>query len=286
MTIWALALILGAAVIHATWNLINKQASGHATFTWLVAVLSALLYAPATLAIVEIFQIEINFVTIGMMAGSAALHSAYFVLLNQGYRVGDLSLVYPLARGSGPLLTCIAAILFLGERPSVVALLGALLIIGGVVVLSGNLTKLRERADQTAVRLALITGLFIAAYTLWDKQAVSHFGIAPLVLDWGANVGRALILAPFALKYSDETMAEWREHKYEAIAIAVLIPLSYILVLTAMTFTPVSYIAPAREISILIGTAMGARLLAEGDAPRRLAAAGAMVVGIIGLAIG
>jgi drug/metabolite transporter (DMT)-like permease len=136
------------------------------------------------------------------------------------------------------------------------------------------------------VRLALITGLFIAAYTLWDKQAVSHFGIAPLVLDWGANVGRALILAPFALKYSDETMAEWREHKYEAIAIAVLIPLSYILVLTAMTFTPVSYIAPAREISILIGTAMGARLLAEGDAPRRLAAAGAMVVGIIGLAIG
>jgi drug/metabolite transporter (DMT)-like permease len=286
MTIWALALILGAAVIHATWNLINKQASGHATFTWLVAVLSALLYAPATLAIVEIFQIEINFVAIGMMAGSAALHSAYFVLLNQGYRAGDLSLVYPLARGSGPLLTCIAAILFLGERPSVVALLGALLIIGGVVVLSGNLTKLRERADQTAVRLALITGLFIAAYTLWDKQAVSHFGIAPLVLDWGANVGRALILAPFALKYSDETMAEWREHKYEAIAIAVLIPLSYILVLTAMTFTPVSYIAPAREISILIGTAMGARLLAEGDAPRRLAAAGAMVVGIIGLAIG
>jgi len=85
MTIWALALILAAAVIHATWNLINKQASGHATFTWLVAVLSALLYAPATIAIIEIFQIEIGFVAIGMMAGSAVLHSAYFVLLNQGY---------------------------------------------------------------------------------------------------------------------------------------------------------------------------------------------------------
>lgn len=286
MTIWALALILTAAVIHATWNLINKQASGHATFTWLVAVLSALFYAPATIAIIEIFQIEISFVAIGMMAGSAALHSAYFVLLNQGYRTGDLSLVYPLARGTGPLLSCIAAILFLGERPSVIALLGALLIIGGVVVLSGNLTKLRERADQKAVRFALITGLFIAAYTLWDKQAVSHFGIAPLVLDWGANAGRAFLLAPLAFKYSDETIAEWREHKYEAIAIAVLIPLSYILVLTAMTFTPVSYVAPAREISILIGTAMGARLLAEGDARRRMAAAGAMVLGIVGLAVG
>ena len=286
MTIWALALILVAAVIHATWNLINKQASGHATFTWLVAVLSALFYTPATIAIIEIFQIEITFAAIGMMAGSAALHSAYFVLLNQGYRAGDLSLVYPLARGTGPLLSCVAAILFLGERPSVIALLGAFLIIGGVVVLTGNLTKLFERADQKAVQLALITGVFIAAYTLWDKQAVSAFGVAPLVLDWGANVGRALLLTPFAVKYSDETITEWREHKYEAIVIAVLVPLSYILVLTAMTFTPVSYVAPAREISILVGTALGARLLAEGDAPRRLVAAGAMVLGIVALTFG
>ncbi|HUF41951.1 MAG TPA: EamA family transporter [Verrucomicrobiae bacterium] len=286
MSLWALALILAAAVIHATWNLINKQASGHATFTWLVAVLSALLYAPAAIAIIEIFEMEIGMVAIGMMAGSAALHSFYFVLLNQAYRVGDLSLVYPLARGTGPLLSCIAAILILGERPSVMAMIGALLIIGGVVMLSGNLAKLSERADQKAVLYALLTGLFIAGYTLWDKQAVSRFGIAPLVLDWGANVGRALFLTPLAFRYTDETIAEWREHKYEAVAIAVLIPLSYILVLTAMTFTPVSYVAPAREISILVGTAMGARLLAEGEAPRRLAAAGAMVLGVVGLAIG
>jgi len=286
MTIWALALILVAAVIHATWNLINKQASGHVSFTWLVAVLSALLYTPATIAIIEIFEIEIGFVALGMMAGSAALHSFYFVLLNQAYRVGDLSLVYPLARGTGPLLSCIAAIAILGERPSVTAMIGALLIIGGVVILSGNLTRLAERADKNAVHYALLTGLFIASYTLWDKQAVSRFGVAPLVLDWGANVGRALFLTPFAVRYSNETIAEWRDHKYEAIAIAVLIPLSYILVLTAMTFTPVSYVAPAREISILIGTVMGARLLAEGDSRRRLAAAGAMVLGVIALAIG
>ena len=286
MTIWALALILAAAIIHATWNLINKQASGHATFTWIVAVLSAIFYAPATIAIIEIFQIEITFIAVGIIAGSAALHSAYFVLLNQGYRSGDLSLVYPLARGTGPLLACIMAIVFLGERPSLIALLGALLVVGGVVLLSGNPARLRERADQKAVRFALITGVFIAAYTLWDKQAVSAFGIAPLVLDWGANVGRAVLLAPLALKYSDETMIEWREHKDEAIIIAVLIPLAYMLVLTAMIFTPVSYVAPAREISILVGAVLGARLLGEGDARRRLAAAGAMVLGVIALAIG
>jgi drug/metabolite transporter (DMT)-like permease len=286
MTSWALTLILAAAVIHATWNLINKQASGHATFTWIVAVLSALFYAPATIAIIEIWQLKFSFIEVGMMAGSAALHTGYFLLLNQGYRVGDLSLVYPLARGTGPLLSTLAAILFLGERPSAIALVGALLIIGGVMVLAGNFARLRQSGTRAAVGYALITGLFIAAYTLWDKQAVSHFAIMPMVLDWGANLGRAILLTPFALRYSEEAVIEWREHKWEAIAVAILIPLSYILVLTAMSFTPVSYVAPAREISILIGTALGARLLAEGDAPRRLAAAGAMVLGIVALAIG
>jgi drug/metabolite transporter (DMT)-like permease len=286
MTLGALILILAAAVIHATWNLINKQASGHATFTWIVAVLSALFYAPATIAIIEIWQLKFSFVEVGMMAGSAALHTGYFLLLNQGYRVGDLSLVYPLARGTGPLLSTVAAILFLGERPSAIALVGALLIIGGVMVLAGNFARLRQSGTRAAAGYALITGLFIAAYTLWDKQAVSHFAIMPMVLDWGANVGRAILLTPFALRYSEEAVIEWREHKWEAVAVAILIPLSYILVLTAMSFTPVSYVAPAREISILIGTALGARLLAEGDAPRRLAAAGAMVLGIVALAIG
>lgn len=286
MTVWALTLILAAASIHATWNLLNKRASGHPTFTWLVAVLSALLYAPATITIIETWRIEITWVTVGMMTGSAALHTAYFVLLNQGYRAGDLSLVYPLARGTGPLLSSSAAILFLGERPSPIALCGMFLIIGGIVVLTANVSQLRQSGAKDAGLYALITGLFIAAYTIWDKQAVSRFAIAPLVLDWGANVGRALLLTPFALKYSDQTIAEWREHKYEALGCAVLIPLAYILILTAMQFTPVSYVAPAREISILIGAAMGARLLGEGDALRRLAGAVAMVLGVVGLAVG
>jgi drug/metabolite transporter (DMT)-like permease len=286
MTGWALTLILAAAVIHATWNLLNKQASGHPTFTWLVAVLSALLYAPATITIIKVWDIQITFVTIGLMAGSAALHTAYFVLLNQGYRAGDLSLVYPLARGTGPLLSSVAAIVFLGERPSAIALVGALLIVGGALVLTTNVSQLRHGGVRDAILYALITGFFIAAYTLWDKQAVSHFRVAPLVLDWGANIGRALLLTPLAVKYSDQTVLEWREHKYEAIACAVLIPLAYILVLTAMQFTPVSYVAPAREISILIGTAMGVRLLGEGDVPRRLAGACAMVLGVVGLAVG
>ena len=286
MTLWALTLILVAAFIHATWNLLNKKASGHATFTWLVAGLSAVFYTPVAAAVFFFWHAKIGAVEIGFMAGSALLHTGYFVLLNQGYRLGDLSLVYPLARGTGPLLSSIAAIIFLGERPSAIALTGALLIIVGVVVLSGNPNKLRQTGAQKAISFALITGTFIAAYTLWDKQAVSRFAIAPLLLDWGANLGRAILLTPFALGYWQNTRVEWRDHRAEAIGVAVLAPLSYILVLTAMQFTPVSYVAPAREISILIATAMGTRLLAEGDVHRRLAAAAAMVVGVVALAVG
>ena len=85
------------------------------------------------------------------------------------------------------------------------------------MMLTGNIARLRQGGHRDAIGYALITGLFIAAYTLWDKQAVSHFAIMPMVLDWGANVGRAILLTPFALRYSEEAVIEWREHKWEAI---------------------------------------------------------------------
>jgi len=286
MSSFALALILAAAFIHATWNLLNKRASGHATFTWIVAVLSVSFYLPVASAAVIFWHAQVNFVAVAFIMGSAALHTAYFVLLNEGYRAGDLSLVYPLARGTGPLLASIAAILFLGERPSGLAVAGGLLIVLGVVVLTGNPEKLREANARKAVIYALVTGAFIAVYTLWDKQAVSKYAVAPVLLDWGANLGRTFLLTPFVLRRWKQTRDEWRAHRFEAVGVALLVPLSYILVLTAMEFTPVSYVAPAREISILIGTAMGTGLLAEGDVRRRLAAACAMVSGVVALAIG
>jgi drug/metabolite transporter (DMT)-like permease len=286
VTPWALTLVLVAAFIHASWNLLTKRASGHATFMWLVAVLSALFYTPIASAMVFLWEARIGWVELGFMAGSAALHTAYFVLLNEGYRAGDLSLVYPLARGTGPLLSSIAAIVFLGERPSLTALAGAMMIIGGVVVLSCNPQTVTRTGVRKAMLYALLTGAFIAAYTLWDKQAVSRFAVAPVLLDWGANVGRSLLLTPFALRYWTSARNEWQTHRFEAVGVALLVPLSYILVLTALQFTRVSYVAPAREISILIGTAMGTRLLQEGDVRRRLLAACAMVLGIAALSVG
>ncbi|HXG50412.1 MAG TPA: DMT family transporter [candidate division Zixibacteria bacterium] len=286
MTAGALALILAAAFIHAAWNLLAKRASGHATFTWLFAILSAVIYAPVAIGAIYLTGARIGLAEIGLMAGSAVLHTAYFVLLNEGYRAGDLSLVYPLARGTGPLLSSAAAVLFLGERPSALALGGAPLVVFGALVLTASPLKPGQAGARRAVLYALMTGTFIAAYTLWDKQAVARFGVAPLLLDWGANAGRALLLTPMAWRHRETTRAEWRAHRREAVGVAVLAPLSYILVLTALRFTPVSYVAPAREISVLIGTVMGTRLLAEGDARRRLAAASMMVLGVAALSLG
>lgn len=99
-----------------------------------------------------------------LMLASAALHTAYYMLLDRGYRSGgDLSLVYPLARGSGPLITVLVAVLLLNERPSGVALIGALLIGCGAVLLTGNLAALRSRGSLLAVGYALLTGGMIAA---------------------------------------------------------------------------------------------------------------------------
>src|SRR2546428_4829718 len=153
----ALALILTAAFIHATWNLLNKKASGHATFTWVVAVLSATFYTPVAAFVIFYWHARFSAASIGFMAGSAALHTAYFVLLNEGYRAGDLSLVYPLARGTGPLLSSFAAILFLGERPGIIALAGGFMIVGGVIVLTCSPERLAQAGARKAVGYALIT---------------------------------------------------------------------------------------------------------------------------------
>jgi drug/metabolite transporter (DMT)-like permease len=283
MSVLALALVLSSAVVHASWNYLSKRVQGGAGFVWLVSCVTFMLYTPLALILLTTNPIQVS--QVGWMAGSAVLHLIYFILLNRGYRTGDMSLVYPLARGTGPMLSTLAAIFFLGERPTIVAVFGALLIGVGVVILTANPDKIKNVNARAALRYAFLTGFVIALYTLWDKQAVSAALIPPLLFDWGNNALRMLFMTPYALFHREEVRRHLQIHRWETFGVALLSPLSYILVLTALTFSPVSYIAPAREISILIGTLMGAKLLAEGDSRRRLAAASVMLVGIVTLAL-
>src|SRR5215208_1428819 len=286
MTLFALALVLAAAVFHATWNLLAKRVGdGGSVFVWLFGLCSLVIYTPLAVVVVLVSAPHLGPVEYLFMFGSGVLHLGYFVLLQRGYAVGDLSLVYPLARGTGPLLATAAAIVLFGERPSLLVIFGIALITAGVFVLTSEGASLRSGLGA-GVFYGLMTGVFIAAYTIWDKQAVSALLIPPLLQSWATTIVTTLLLTPLAMSNRKKIMALWRDYKPEVFGVAILSPLSYILVLTALIFTPVSYVAPAREISILIGAAMGARLLSEGDSTRRLFAAGAMVIGIITLAVG
>ena len=282
----ALALVLSAAVIHASWNYLLKRSGGGTAFVWLFAVLSALIYLPLAAGVLWWTRPPLTSMSFVLMGASALIHTAYYMLLDRGYRSGDLSLVYPLARGSAPLVTVCVAVLLLGEQPSALAIAGAALIALGAISLTGNVRNLRASGSLAAVVFALLTGCTIASYTVVDKLAVAAFFVPPLVQDWASNLGRVVIMTPMALRQPEELRTVWRRCRGDIIGVAVLCPLSYILVLSAMVFTPVSYVAPAREISILIGALIGARLLAEEHAARRLAGAGAMVAGIVCLAVG
>jgi drug/metabolite transporter (DMT)-like permease len=282
----ALALVLLSAVAHAGWNFIAKRASGGPVFNWLFDSFTVVVCLPLGIAQVLIEPPRLGTVEVTFIVGSAVLHLAYFLLLGQGYRRGDLSLVYPLARGAGPMLSTAAAVLLLGERPTPLALGGAALIGIGVFVLAGDPRRLRGSRAGPSVVFALLTGVVIAGYTLWDKEAVSAARIPPILYFYLFTCVRALLLLPYALTRLGAAREEWRVHRRHALGIAVLSPASYILVLYALSVSPVSYVAPAREIGILLGAVMGSRWLAEGEGRRRVAGAVAMVAGVVALAVG
>src|SRR6185436_4282939 len=124
LTLPILGIVLLAAVAHAAWNFLAKGAQGGQGFVWLYTVAASVLYLPVLIAALAIDPGPLGWEAFVFMAGSGVLHTVYASLLQRGYRTGDLSLVYPLARGTGPLVSTIAAIAFFGERPGVVALLG------------------------------------------------------------------------------------------------------------------------------------------------------------------
>jgi drug/metabolite transporter (DMT)-like permease len=285
---YALALVLIAALAHAAWNVLAKTATGGAAFVWLFSAAAAVLWAPVAAVALVVAPGSFGLEGLGFVAGSGALHALYFVLLQRGYREGDLSLVYPLARGTGPLLSTLAAIAVFSERPSALALIGGAIIVGAVLSLGGA-----GRGDGAggaergrAIGFALATGVAIASYTLWDKRAVGPLGLSPIVYYWGTNLAETAILSAAVAHRRAEVARAWRAHRTQALGVAVLSPLAYILVLFALAHAPVSYVAPARETSILVGAVAGTTVLAEGHRRRRLLAAGAIFAGIVALALG
>lgn len=280
----ALAAVLLAALTHATWNLAAKRAAASRHFVWMYSTLTVLLYLPIVAWIVWSTRPQFSAVHWAALTATGVLHMGYSLMLQAGYRASDLSLVYPLARGSGPLLSFFLAALLLGEAVTWVSLLGVALVVSGILLVSGLFNE-HHRAPRAGVLYGLGTGLFIASYTVNDGWAVKVLLISPFIIDYCGNLFRVVFLAPTVWTDRARLLQECREYARPVAIVALLGPLGYILVLYAMQLAPVGHVAPARELSTLVGTWFGARLLREKAAPARLAGAACIVAGVISLAL-
>jgi drug/metabolite transporter (DMT)-like permease len=279
----ALIAVLLAAVTHSTWNLYAKKAAGSRHFVWLYSVGSIVLYLPIIAWIMVYERPHLGGIEYLALTATAVLHTGYSLVLQAGYRTSDLSLVYPIARGSGPLLSFVGATILLGERPTVLAGLGLVLIVAGILLVAG-LTREPHRAPKAGIFFGLLTGLFIAGYTVNDGWSVKSLGLSPFIIDFSGNLIRVVVLTPLALRDLPGVAREARVYAKPAAVVGVLGPLGYILVLFAMRIAPISHVAPARELSTLVGTYFGSRLLREKAVPARLAGAVCIVVGVVSLA--
>ena len=283
MTPVALALVLVAAFAHAGWNALSKRAPGGAAFVWAQMMVGTACMIPVAAAgwwLDDGARVSPVIVLLAIASGCA--HAVYFVLLQRGYATGDLSLVYPLARGTGPIFATAGAIAILGERPGPIALAGTAAIATGVVLLLAT----RGLSRGPALAYAVLTGLLIGVYTVWDGHAVRASHAEPLVYLLVANATIAVLLLPAALRDRDAVRLLLRDHRRVVAAVGVLSPFAYALVLFATRLAGVAYVAPVREVSILIGAGIGTRYYAERGGWQRLAGAAAIVGGVIALAIG
>lgn len=272
----ALLLVLSAACIHATWNLMAKRVRGGMEVVWIYSCVGTLVYGPWALYEYAGRWAGMGWKEAASLAGSCFWQLAYFVCLQRAYRHGELSLVYPIARGSGPLVAALGALALYHESPSALAWTGIGLISGGVLFF------LRGGAGvAVAAMWGMATGMLIGIYSLWDKYAISGLHLPPVMLEWTTDLSRAVVLAPIALHRLPETRRTFETEKLRLALIGAMNPLSYILVLTALSLAPLHRVAPLREISIVLGAVLGARFLGERQATRRIIGAVIMVIGVL-----
>jgi len=263
----AFGLVLASAVSHASWNFLLKRSDHKVAFLWSLSIVSFVVFLIPAAIFAYTDSIGWQGVVFGLV--SAVLHGAYGLALARGYHLGDLSVVYPIARGMGPALIPIVAVLLLGESISGWGALGIGLVVLGVLFIQlqslhpRDIIRPIQNMGGPATAVALLTGVLITTYSLWDKKSLDY--LAPVTLSQFSMAGYVFLLPPIALRAERSSIAtEWRERGSSIISAGVLAPLGYILVLVALTTSRVSYVAPAREVGIVLGALLGVLLLGEG----------------------
>jgi drug/metabolite transporter (DMT)-like permease len=285
----AVALILAGALCHALWNMLVRRGAYPEGFVWWLAAAAAVVYAP--LGLYLLIVVGLPAAGLPFVGATVAIHVVYFILLGRAYQLGDLSIVYPIARGTGPLLVPFIAVPLLGERLSPLGVVGIALILVGVVTLqvgglrAGALGRLVDGMRHPAARYAFAVGVTIAFYSVVDKAGVGR--VDPLLYGYLIFVGAALAAGPyFWLRCRPAVLGSWRENRGSLLLAGLLSPLSYFMALTAFRLGQVSYLAPMREVSIVLAALLGALVLGEELSASRLGSAALTAAGVALIGLG
>ncbi len=289
MTGLSLGLVLLSALAHASWNLLLKRSHSQEVFIWLLLVTISIFLLPLG---VSLFWFNpFGYPGWVFVLVTVALHILYFLSLGRGYALADLSLFYPVARGIGPMLVPVFGVVVLGETIAGLAIGGVAAIVSGIFTICfwGNFHTLVRRplgllADP-GLGYAVLTGAIVTVYTIVDKKGVDH--VQPFLYMYLMTLGSALGMTPYILRKwgKGAVVSEWRAQKHSIMVAGVLLFLAYGLVLTALSLSKVSYVAPAREIGIVIGVLMGVFLLKEPFGGGRLLGSSFIVTGLVLIAV-
>jgi drug/metabolite transporter (DMT)-like permease len=279
----AIALVVCAAVLHATWNALAKRAENQFAFLWSSVSVATLLLLPLGLS--RLPGEGSPMAALPFVASSVGIHALYFWALGRSYRYGDFSRVYPMARGLGVALVPLIALPVFGERLSWLGSLGIGLVVLGIVSLSRNPSTARSAGGGIGAGTvwAIVTGLTIAGYSLVDKAGVARLHPMPYIALMG--LGLSVVLSPVVLADRQALGHEWRR-RWRAILVASAMNLtSYLLVLFAFRLSKVGYVVASRELSILFSAFIGSLWLGEGRLAPRLAGASVVLAGVICVAL-
>jgi drug/metabolite transporter (DMT)-like permease len=276
----ALALVVCAAVLHATWNALAKRAENQFAFLWSSVSLATAVLLP--LGVLRLPAERDPAAGLPFVAASIGIHALYFWALGRSYRYGDFSRVYPMARGLGVALVPLIALPLFGERLSWLGSLGIGLVVLGIAWLSRSPAAPRGSSGGgigAGTVWAVVTGLTIASYSLVDKAGVARLHPMPYITLMG--LGLSTILSPIVLANRPALVIEWRR-RWRTIVVASAMNLtSYLLVLFAFRLSKVGYVVASRELSILFSAFIGSLWLGEGRLGPRLAGASVVLAGVI-----
>lgn len=275
MTLLVFFMVLLAATLHALWNFVAKQSTENLSVMWLGICLASVLSWPWALLVSHAERLTLD--GLPYIAATGVLHAGYFGFLARSYKTGDISLVYPVARGTGVAGTALVAWLFLHETLSLQGTMGILAICAGTALIGFH--KIAPKAESVAYVHALLVGAIITGYSVVDKLAVGH--IHPVMYISGMFSLSALLLAPYVLRrQSLACRYAYRHLKKDICLIGIGSIATYLLILFAFRLGQVSYIVATREFAIVIGSFLGFLVLKEPLTVRKIIGITAITLGL------